>query len=91
MKKTLENLFGCAIIRMHKKVAAVVQRLVPMLAMHMMTVRFRSVAPRKSLNLGPRNSKFRIWRKVDLSRYFHLVRSTFFLLLNPFFHIRTEF
>lgn len=30
---------------MRKKNAAVVQRLVPMLAMHMMTVRFRSVAP----------------------------------------------
>ena len=30
---------------MHAKNAAVVQRLVPMLAMHMMTVRFRSVAP----------------------------------------------
>ena len=33
------------IIRVHVKNAAVVQRLVPMLAMHMMTVRFRSVAP----------------------------------------------
>ena len=32
---------------MHVKNAAVVQRLVPMLAMHMMTVRFRSVAPIK--------------------------------------------
>ena len=33
---------------MHKKIAAVVQRLVPMLAMHMMAVRFRSVAPMKN-------------------------------------------
>lgn len=33
---------------MHKKNAAVVQRLVPMLAMHMMAVRFRSVAPMKN-------------------------------------------
>ena len=33
---------------MHKIIAAVVQRLVPMLAMHMMTVRFRSVAPMKN-------------------------------------------
>lgn len=37
-----------AIIIMHLKNAAVVQRLVPMLAMHMMTVRFRSVAPIKN-------------------------------------------
>lgn len=36
-----------AIIILHFKSAAVVQRLVPMLAMHMMTVRFRSVAPVK--------------------------------------------
>ena len=41
-----------------QKNAAVVQRLVPMLAMHMMAVRFRSVAPRKSLNLEVGNSKF---------------------------------
>ncbi len=54
----LEIIKTCAIIIMQKKYAAVVQRLVPMLAMHMMTVRFRSVAPRKSLNLGRSNSKF---------------------------------
>lgn len=41
-----------------QKNAAVVQRLVPMLAMHMMAVRFRSVAPRRSLNLEGQNSKF---------------------------------
>ena len=39
-----------AIIIMHLKNAAVVQRLVPMLAMHMMTVRFRSVAPKGLLS-----------------------------------------
>lgn len=44
-KKLLEIIKSCAIIIMHKKIAAVVQRLVPMLAMHMMAVRFRSVAP----------------------------------------------
>lgn len=38
------------------KNAAVVQRLVPMLAMHMMTVRFRSVAPLESVKF--RGAKF---------------------------------
>ena len=45
IKKSVALFFLFAIIIMRKKNAAVVQRLVPMLAMHMMTVRFRSVAP----------------------------------------------
>ena len=45
IKKVLAFILTCGIIVLHLKIAAVVQRLVHMLAMHMMTVRFRSVAP----------------------------------------------
>ena len=63
---------------MHKIIAAVVQRLVPVLAMHMMTVRFRSVAPfKKQLTLLSR--KFFFYYKSNSLLKQRLVFKVFYL------------